>query len=75
MKKISVLIAKQHHTSISLEDIFYEKLKELAAQRHQTLNDLITQIDANRTETNLSSAIRIFVLEQVLQTKISKTSD
>lgn len=75
MKKISVLIAKQHHTSISLEDIFYKKLKELAAQRHQTLNDLITQIDAERTETNLSSAIRIFVLEQVLQTKISKTND
>ena len=63
MKKFSVLIANRHATSISLEEPFYEVLKQIAKEQNTTLSALITQIDATRTEENLSSAIRVFVLK------------
>lgn len=66
MKKFSVRIAKQHATSISLEDEFYEELKKIARKQEKTLCALITEIDATRTEENLSSAIRIYVLREIL---------
>ena len=50
------------HTSISLEDQFWEALKEIAKERGSTPADLVTSIDADRRERNLSSAIRLFVL-------------
>jgi len=56
-----------HRTSISLEDAFWRKLKALAASRAQSLSALIAEIDASRGEANLSSAIRVFVLESALQ--------
>lgn len=63
MKKISVLIAGQHHTSITLEEEFYNALKSIAKRDNLTLNALITQIDAQRQNLNLSSAIRIYILQ------------
>jgi predicted DNA-binding ribbon-helix-helix protein len=50
-------------TSIALEDHFYEALKEIAKERGSTLQDLITSIDRDRREGNLSSTLRVFVLE------------
>jgi predicted DNA-binding ribbon-helix-helix protein len=50
-------------TSITLEDHFFEALKEIATERGSTLQDLVTSIDPDRREPNLSSAIRVFVLE------------
>jgi predicted DNA-binding ribbon-helix-helix protein len=50
-------------TSISLEEAFWKDLREIAAARHVTLIELIGEIDAERQRVNLSSAIRIFVLQ------------
>jgi predicted DNA-binding ribbon-helix-helix protein len=49
-------------TSIALEDHFFQALKEIAKDRGSTLQDLVTSIDRRR-EGNLSSALRVFVLE------------
>lgn len=62
MKKHSVRIAG-HATSITLEDPFWEALRAIAAERGQSLNDLIEEIDNQRGGDNLSSAIRVFVLK------------
>ena len=61
IRKRSVVIA-DHPTSITLEDAFWDQLKVIAARNHESLNALVTRIDAERTG-NLSSALRIFVLE------------
>lgn len=66
MRKISVIIANRHSTSICLEDEFYNALRQIAANQQRSINDLITEIDANRTETNLSSAVRIYILKQFM---------
>ena len=50
-------------TSISLEDVFWNSLREIAHRRKETLSQLIASIDANRKAANLSSAIRVFVLD------------
>jgi predicted DNA-binding ribbon-helix-helix protein len=52
-----------HKTSVSLEDAFWAALKTIAAGLGMTLSDLIERIDAQREHANLSSAIRLFVLE------------
>jgi predicted DNA-binding ribbon-helix-helix protein len=49
-------------TSISLEDVFWCGLKEIATARHATLSELLVRIDDSR-DGNLSSAIRIFVFD------------
>jgi predicted DNA-binding ribbon-helix-helix protein len=59
--KHSVRIAG-HTTSVSLEPAFWEGLCEIAMRRHLSVNALLTEIDAERGG-NLSSAIRLFVLE------------
>jgi predicted DNA-binding ribbon-helix-helix protein len=59
--KHSVRIAG-HATSVSLEGAFWEALCEIAERRHVSVNALLSQIDAER-EGNLSSAIRLLVLE------------
>jgi len=59
--KRSVVIAG-HKTSISLEDAFWNCLREIAKGRGQTLSALIGSIDTDRQLGNLSSAIRLFVL-------------
>jgi predicted DNA-binding ribbon-helix-helix protein len=59
--KRSIVIAG-HKTSVSLEDKFWDSLKEIAGERGMTLAELVATIDGNRNHTNLSSAIRLFVL-------------
>jgi predicted DNA-binding ribbon-helix-helix protein len=60
--KRSIVIAG-HKTSVSLEDAFWTGLKEIAAERHITLSDMVAVIDQDRRHGNLSSAIRLFVLD------------
>jgi predicted DNA-binding ribbon-helix-helix protein len=60
--KRSIVIAG-HKTSISLEDAFWKALKDIAIARRATLSDLVASIDAERQHGNLSSAIRLFVLD------------
>lgn len=64
--KRSILVGR-HKTSISLEDVFWNELKKLADQNHKPLSQLVAEIDAERQHSNLSSAIRLFVLEQRLK--------
>lgn len=63
IKKRSVVIAG-HKTSVSLEAPFWEALKEIAAHRRTSVNRLIAELDRRR-DGNLSSAIRVFVLERL----------
>ena len=60
--KRSIVIAG-HKTSVSLEDAFWNALKEIARGRHMTLSQLVAEIDAQRQLGNLSSALRLFVLD------------
>jgi predicted DNA-binding ribbon-helix-helix protein len=60
--KRSIVIAG-HKTSVSLEDAFWSGLKDIAASRNMTLSELVASIDVDRRQGNLSSAIRLFVLE------------
>jgi len=60
--KRSIVIAG-HKTSVSLEDAFWKGLKEIAAMRNIPLSDLVSTIDNERQHGNLSSAIRLFVLD------------
>jgi predicted DNA-binding ribbon-helix-helix protein len=60
--KRSIVVAG-HKTSVSLEDAFWTSLKEIAGRRDLTLSDLVAAIDSQRDHGNLSSAIRLFVLE------------
>jgi predicted DNA-binding ribbon-helix-helix protein len=52
-----------HRTSVSLEDAFWKALREIARRRQMTLSGLIETINVDRKQGNLSSAIRLFVLE------------
>ena len=52
-------------TSVSLEDAFWSDLKEIAHMHQATLSKVIAEIDKGRRQGNLSSAIRVFVLDQV----------
>lgn len=60
--KRSIVIAG-HKTSVSLEDAFWKGLKDIALGRRMTLSDLVAAIDCERRHGNLSSAIRLFVLD------------
>ena len=60
--KRSIVIAG-HKTSVSLEDAFWMGLKEIAFGRGLTLSEVVATIDSGRAQGNLSSAIRLFVLD------------
>jgi predicted DNA-binding ribbon-helix-helix protein len=65
LRKRSVVIAG-HRTSLSLEEPFWNALKEIAERRGLSLARLIAEIDASRSG-NLSSAARLYVLDQLRQ--------
>ena len=65
--KRSVTIAG-HATSISLENAFWIRLKEIAVLKDYSLNQLVSEIDKTRTG-NLSGAIRVYILENLGQNK------
>jgi predicted DNA-binding ribbon-helix-helix protein len=60
-----------HKTSVSLEDAFWTSLKDIAMRRGMTLSTQIASIDTSRRTSNLSSAIRLFVLEHFQSRAIS----
>ncbi|MDB5505226.1 MAG: hypothetical protein JWR89_5128 [Tardiphaga sp.] len=60
--KRSVMV-NGHKTSVSLEEGFWTGMKEIAAGRSMTLSELVAEIDKNRQQGNLSSALRLYVLE------------
>ena len=60
--KRSIVLAG-HKTSVSLEDEFWNALKKIANDRYVTMSELVSGIDKQRQHGNLSSALRLFVLE------------
>jgi len=56
------IVIDGHKTSVSLEDGFWEALRDIADEHRETLSQLIGRINAGRTSNNLSSSIRLFVL-------------
>ena len=63
MLKKSVVIAGRHRTSVSLENEFWDELKNIADKLNLSVNALVTKIDAERENENLSGAIRVFILK------------
>ena len=62
LAKRSIVIAG-HRTSISLEEAFWLALRAIASARGGSIAALVAEIDAARGRANLSSAIRVFVLQ------------
>jgi predicted DNA-binding ribbon-helix-helix protein len=62
-----------HKTSVSLEEPFWRELKRVAEERGMSLGRLIEQIDARRGKDNLSSSLRVFVLERCLERSATGT--
>ena len=60
------IVIDGHKTSVSLEDPFWTDLKKIAHAQQVSLSDLIAKIDSMREHSNLSSAIRVFVLHHFL---------
>ncbi|MEP2029061.1 MAG: ribbon-helix-helix domain-containing protein [Paracoccaceae bacterium] len=61
------LTLKGHRTSVTLEDEFWTEFRRIARDRDTPINALAAEIDANRgMETGLASAIRVFVLAEIL---------
>jgi predicted DNA-binding ribbon-helix-helix protein len=71
--KHSIVVAG-HKTSVSLEDAFWSLVKEIAAEREETVSDLVAKIDADRQHGNLSSAVRLFVLSSVRDQALAQAS-
>jgi predicted DNA-binding ribbon-helix-helix protein len=60
--KRSIVVAG-HKTSVTLEDAYWKSVKEIASGRNMTVSSLVTAVDSERPQSNLSSAIRLFVLD------------
>ncbi|WP_319519966.1 ribbon-helix-helix domain-containing protein [uncultured Martelella sp.] len=55
-----------HRTSLSLEDAFFSEIHDIAGERGVSLAALLSEIDDNRApDVNLSSAVRLFVLDHL----------
>jgi predicted DNA-binding ribbon-helix-helix protein len=78
MKKSLVIkrsiVVGGHKTSVSLEDDFWGALKEIALRHRVTLSDLVGSLDSQRQHGNLSSTVRLFVLNHYRQ-QISAETD
>ena len=71
--KRSIMI-EGHKTSVSLEDAFWRGLKEIARDQQATLSNMVAEIDKAREHGNLSSAIRLFVLDRVRAPEKDRTN-
>ncbi len=64
------LTLRQHRTSVSLEDEFWQAFRDIAKKKGRGLNDLAAEIDEARgTEVGLATAIRLFVLRYFRETQ------
>ena len=66
MNNHSVIIMG-HATSLSLEDEFWVTLKDIVQKQNISVAKLIQKIDSERQQKNLSSAVRVFVLNTLKQ--------
>jgi predicted DNA-binding ribbon-helix-helix protein len=68
------IVIEGHKTSVSLEEAFWRGLKEIARAQQATLSNIVAEIDKAREHGNLSSAIRLFVLEWVRAPEKDRTN-
>ena len=61
------LSIRGHRTSISLEAEFWAQLKLVAMEKNISIAQLVADIDTMRSQVNLSSALRVFVLNQLIE--------
>lgn len=73
LRRRSVTIAG-HRTSVSLEDPFWEQLKNIAAERNISIANVVAEVDKGR-QSNLSSALRVFVLKELMKRQASTMAD
>ncbi len=59
------LTLRQHRTSVSLEEEFWQAFRDIAHENGETINGLAAQIDETRGDVGLASAIRVFVLRRL----------
>ena len=69
------IVVGGHKTSVSLEEAFWNSMKEISHQRSATLSELVGEIDSNRQQGNLSSAIRLFVLDHFRTRAVGPTGN
>jgi predicted DNA-binding ribbon-helix-helix protein len=69
------IVVGGHKTSVSLEEPFWSGMKEISGARSMTLSELVGEIDANRHQGNLSSAIRLFVLDHFKSRAVGPTGE
>jgi predicted DNA-binding ribbon-helix-helix protein len=74
ISKRSIVISG-HKTSLSLEDEFWKSLKEIAVTQTRTLSNPVAHIESQRTNANLSSCIRLFVLNYYRSGAIRNATD
>ncbi len=71
--KHSIMVAG-HSTSLSLENIFWEQLRKIARSQKIPVSTLVAQIDGAKIQTNLSSAVRVYVLQAALGSDMNALS-
>jgi|SRR5579862_6415686 predicted DNA-binding ribbon-helix-helix protein len=57
------VVVAGHRTSVRLEPVMWEALREIARGRDMALNDLVTEIDQHRGAPSLTAAIRVFIVD------------
>ena len=62
-------------TSLSVEEEFWQGLKEIAREKELPVNTLLTDINRQRKHANLSSAVRLYVLDHYIRLASGKTDD
>jgi predicted DNA-binding ribbon-helix-helix protein len=67
------IVISGHKTSVSLEEAFWQGLREIAHGQGVTLSFLVGEIDKSRRQDNLSSAVRVFVFERLRASDSSST--
>jgi predicted DNA-binding ribbon-helix-helix protein len=73
VKKRSIIVAG-HKTSVSVEDPFWDALGAIAGERKLNMSEIVTSIDEKKISSNLSSSIRLFVLDHYVSAAASKSS-
>ncbi|MGN0929878.1 MAG: ribbon-helix-helix domain-containing protein [Alphaproteobacteria bacterium] len=52
-----------HKTSISIEREFWEELQKISKAQNKSINEIISSIDIGKHNGNLSSSIRVFIIQ------------
>ena len=70
------IVLEGHKTSVSLEDAFWDALKDIAKWKQKTVTELVSSVNLDRKHPNLSSALRLFVLNyyQMPSARLNGTS-